>query len=259
MALEPPEHKHLDYNPKETCRRNATLSQLASILNKYQLIHIRGTPTSGKTTLAFLLQEYYHSRGKRAFYRSSWKPLDESTLWQSFTKHFGCPDEELEGTVFLLNEAQRSYDDEIFWNRVVKSAHDQAKNIKICLFSSYGSPSTGLPQNPKLMTPVLIPPRQRVSITPTFETGAPKFGLFYDLHEFDDVVTRLSTNQPERFTFEKQAKDYIFKMTNGHPGAVKAVVLYVFEVCATLSYYDIGANDSNSHADQKSERVISVI
>ena len=210
------------------------MSRLARILDEQRLVYIRGTPTSGRTTLAFLLLEYYHSKGRRAFYRSSWKPLEEGTLWKSFAEHFGCAEDQLEGTVFILDEAQKSYNDVVFWNRIIKCVDDRAKNIKICLFSSYGSPVTGLPHYPEIMTPAFIQPPKRVSLTPTLEPGTPEFGLYFDPDEFDDAITRLSNNQSEKFNLGEKAKDYIFKITNGHPAAVKAVVLYMFEVCIIL-------------------------
>lgn len=218
------------YNPITTCRRDATVSQLAQILDQYQFIHVRGTPSSGKTRLAKLLQEHYHRGGERAFYKSTWKLLDERTVWKTFAEHFGCPEEEVEGTVFLLDEAQSSYEDEVFWNTVIKEAYEHEREFRICLFASYGSPSTGLPHIPGKLTPAWIPFAQRVSIMPTHEEDSPSFGAFYSRDEFDDALTRLSTNLPGNFTFEDGAKDYIFHMTNGHPGGVKSITKYIHQV-----------------------------
>lgn len=76
-----------------------------------------------------------------------------------------------------------------------------------------------------------------MSITPTSEEDSPPIGLFYDKEELNDVLTRLLLAKPERCSFTAEAKDYIYRMTYGHPGAVKAVGLYLFEVCLLSLYY----------------------
>jgi ABC-type antimicrobial peptide transport system ATPase subunit len=45
-------------NDALTCPREATVAALWNQLQKSQVIHVRGTPTSGKSTLAQLLKEY---------------------------------------------------------------------------------------------------------------------------------------------------------------------------------------------------------
>ena len=68
---------------------------------------------------------------------------------------------------------------------------------------------------------------------PQSQQNSPPIGLFYDKEEFKDVVSRLLTFQyEERFNFDEGALEYIFALSNGHPGAVTSIVDVLYEVCA---------------------------
>jgi hypothetical protein len=137
------------------------------------------------------------------------------------------------GNIILLDEAQGTYGDHTFWNHIVKSIHGALDyQIKLCLFSSYGSPSDGLPYNPTdHATPVQFGPSQCLPLTPSAELGSPSIGLFYTKEEFDDVVTIIcSGDLVERYTIDRDARNYIFNLTSGHPGAVRSVLSYLFQV-----------------------------
>jgi hypothetical protein len=51
---------------KYTCPRTPTVEQLAALLDHKRVVHLRGTPASGKSVLSQLLRDYYiepiHSR-----------------------------------------------------------------------------------------------------------------------------------------------------------------------------------------------------
>ena len=45
------------------------------------------------------------------------------------------------------------------------------------------------------------------------------------------VVSRLLTYKySKRFAFDESAQDYIFALSNGHPGAVESIVNVLFQV-----------------------------
>ncbi|KAF3407560.1 hypothetical protein DPV78_000940 [Talaromyces pinophilus] len=81
-------------------------------------------------------------------------------------------------------------------------------------------------------TPVDFAMRQCVSLTPLAAEGLPSIGLFYTRREFDDVVTKLCcySDPVVQYQIERDARDYIFDLTNGHPGPVKSIVPYIFSV-----------------------------
>ena len=61
----------LENNP-HICPRTDTVKKLAALLDEKRVVHVRGTPSSGKTTLAILLWEYYHKRRERVVFFDGW-------------------------------------------------------------------------------------------------------------------------------------------------------------------------------------------
>jgi hypothetical protein len=138
-----------------------------------------------------------------------------------------------DGNVIIIDEAQGTYGDTTFWDRIIKSIRGGIEyRIKLCLFSFYGCPLTGMPFNKRdHSTSVDFGPTQRISLTPSAEPGSPPIGLFYNKDEFEAVVTKLCSGELEKHTIDRDARNYIFNLTNGHPGAVTSILSYLFRVC----------------------------
>ncbi|BCR89602.1 ATP-binding protein [Aspergillus chevalieri] len=238
------------------CPREHTVSELAATLDEVNIVHIRGTPASGKTRLSELLRDHYHREGRKAFLITDWVKLNPMDPWGSFVELVRNWDEELQdspitsftstsselkhdsswilttNTVILVDEAQKTYSDTVLWNTIFKARQKSfcVYNFRLCLFCSYGSPGTGPDQT--FFTPVTLFNKQRISLTPQSLPGSPSIGLFYSKEEFKDVVSRLIrflSKQKEKFNFDEDALDYIFVLSGGHPGAVESLVNVIFE------------------------------
>ncbi|BCR86719.1 ATP-binding protein [Aspergillus chevalieri] len=235
------------------CPRERTVSKLAAILDDMNIVHVRGTPASGKTRLSELLRDYYRKEGRKAFLIKKWEELDSEDPWGSLIELVKKKNKELEGvsttsftvtssqskhdlswvltsnTVIIVDEAQTTYSDDTLWNTIFKERlTPNVYKFKLCLFCSYGSPATGPDQT--FFTPVRLSNRQCISFTPQGQQNSPPIGLFYDKEEFKDVVSRLLTFQyEERFNFDEGALEYIFALSNGHPGAVTSIVDVLYE------------------------------
>ncbi|KAL4742128.1 hypothetical protein BDV11DRAFT_212133 [Aspergillus similis] len=191
------------------CLRQDTVSKLAAAVDSQYVIHIRGGhQPAGKhgdpwTRFGLHLQQKYPEFDK------TWKSVPANT-------------------VILIDEAQGPYRDTYFWNTVIKNRRSgEDKDIKICLFCSYGSPWTGVEEddNENGFIPVTFGPAQRITLTPQPGKDSPNIGLFYTEDEFREVVSLLTTNKfDEPFTIDKAAMDYMYDLTNGHPGGVTAIV-----------------------------------
>lgn len=100
-------------------------------------MHIRAPPASGKTTLNQLLQQYY----KVKWMKPTWDKLDEypsseentfhyawgnldSLLWTYFNPN-KKKDHLAPGTTFIIDKAQESYSDDLFWNSIIKERLDR--------------------------------------------------------------------------------------------------------------------------------------
>ena len=217
-----------------TCPRTNTVKRLAEILDKEFTVLVRGTPSSGKTTLATLLHNYCKARGDRVVYISGWRVeyhgIETLTSECERAGYRGIQIEIFSNVdiTFIIDEAQDSYGDTGLWN-FIKAQNNKHPGPKICLFSSYGSPSSGMVPR-RHFTPDSFHITQRVSIIRSPVTDAPDICLFYNETEFEDVVKRYCMNPTTRLSLDNAAWTYLFSITNGHPGAVISMLSYIFKV-----------------------------
>ncbi|RAH46062.1 uncharacterized protein BO95DRAFT_452931 [Aspergillus brunneoviolaceus CBS 621.78] len=187
--------------------------------------------------LARLLRDHLIENGWKVFFMGTWgvhlikfAPDDYDNAWDDrYPKQnpavFSAPN-----SLLLVDEAQASYKDEILWGEIIKEQLNGIvkRDMRICLVCSYGSPTTGV--EPGIFIPAEFTTSQRITITPQQIPGSPQIGLFYTRLEFDDAVSRKFQHQyHDNFTLHEEAGGYIFSFTNGHPGAVNAIVSYIYE------------------------------
>lgn len=201
------------------------------------MIHIRGTPSSGKTTLALLLLDHYKYRNEPVVLIDGWHNVSDPTthlVEQSILSGYtGMTTSNLRNLdiVFLFDEAQQSYQDSRLWLGIIKAQSLRPSGPKICLFSSYGSPATGPTQYPHGSTPIHFGAEQRVSISVSSIPRAPSICLFYNEEEFSEVVRLRCAGSTHNFAMDPTAIEYLYLITNGHPGAVTSLLGYLFSVC----------------------------
>jgi hypothetical protein len=94
-----------------------------------------------------------------------------------------------QNTLIIIDEAQRSYTFDSFWNRFIKTLASDGGGPLVILFSSFGSaagspieipPDTG-------SAPVQFRPDQRISIQSLPYTNL-KVSLYFNREEFNDAV-----------------------------------------------------------------------
>lgn len=138
--------------------------------------------------------------------------------------------------VFIVDEAQSSYFDSLTWLQVIKFQSNRRAGARICLFASYGSPTTGSPTTgnstiPFRSTPVRLGPQQRVSLATSRVPHTPDVYLFYNEEEFNDALMRLCSRPSTPCNFFPDAGSYLYSVTNGHAGAVASMMNYIYDVC----------------------------
>lgn len=222
---------------QEISPRTKTVEGLAQLLEAYRVIHVRGTPSSGKTTLARLLLNHYIYRSKPVVLIDGWHNVPDPTTHlverSILSGYVGVTPINLLtlDIVFLIDEAQQSYQDSRLWLGIIKTQSLRPSGPKICIFSSYGSPATGPTQYPHGSTPIHFGVEQRVSISVSSIPGAPSICLFYNEEEFSEVVRLRCASPTHKFVMDPTAIDYFYLITNGHPGAVTSLLGYLFLVC----------------------------
>jgi len=116
--------------------------------------------------------------------------ISEQSFWQQ------------DKAVFIIDEAQLSYDDTLFWLECVKGQKDNSSGPFLILFSSFGSP-TATVLKIKGSAPVDHSPRQRVSLLPQVD-GATDLSLCFDFNEVEDLCSSMIGN---RFNVDQEFVD----------------------------------------------------
>lgn len=214
------------------CPRNDTVQELARILDDERVAHVRGTPASGKTTLAYLLHEHYRQQNIPSVIISDWPQGNDHVHTDVLIRRaqdagytFVTADTLRNADiVYIIDEGQMSYHDSGLWLGFIKSQNNRRFGPRVCVFTSYGSP-TGGPNDYSAGSPLAyLGVQQRVSITVSKIKDSPPISLFYNRNEFDDVLQRICTDSRRPLPLHPDAADYIFSLTNGHPGAVDSVL-----------------------------------
>ncbi|KAI7968161.1 hypothetical protein EIK77_010331 [Talaromyces pinophilus] len=232
------------------CPRTATVQELARIVLEEGVVHVRGTPTSGKTTLALLLHKYNTDNDVKSVYIRQWSPMKSiehfgtyHLVWHARAAGFtsvSYDNFESQDITFILDNAQTSYKDDQLWLGPLKDQNNNCRQFgpRFCLFMSYGSPTEG-PDDPSpnsIRSGIKI--LQRVSITVSRLENSPQISLFFTREEFDDVLQRKRCDQKRPVPLDSNAADYLFHLTNGHPGAVEAVLAMIHKVYETMILFE---------------------
>lgn len=200
MASSPPPSilpiRSSDY--PQWCPRRGTVERLAALLEEQRIVHVRGTPASGKSLLAGFLHEYliFDQGEKNVTYFDDWseneRPLNQ-VLSACLPEGHRTQNDLIYGQhVVILDEAQYSYKDRKLWYTVMKTACGVDSGARFCIFSSYGSPTTGAPRQDYLpsVAPPIFRPSQRVSLMISPSEDTPDLCLFLQRDEYHDVVDR---------------------------------------------------------------------
>ncbi|TDL25680.1 hypothetical protein BD410DRAFT_604146 [Rickenella mellea] len=203
--------------------RQETVDSLYCRLNDLKFLQVRGTPVSGKSTLASLLFYYiYNIEGESPYWISSWPdPHSPGTPPGSRKPRLS---EDAEGwawednSVVIFDEAQSTYWDTSLWDDVFKTlcSNPTTRRNRVIIFSSYGSPTGAMAGG----TPWDVPSKNRVSFCEDRPPdGYKPVGLFFTKDEFQNYVLR--RNMLQQHKFSNQLPERIFILTAGHVGAME--------------------------------------
>ncbi|KAJ5279617.1 hypothetical protein N7478_004989 [Penicillium angulare] len=216
-----------------------TVQELARTLNKVGVVHVRGTPASGKTILAQFLKTHYVSLNTTVLFFDNWRgraryELKIMDAGYKQDQRFNVPSFiEVGDYVLIIDDAETSFHDMEFWKGFVLKALQRQYKARICLFSCGGSPLSGTDQESfgHLQSGPFFP-RHRVSVLPSAAGDSPPFGLFFTRVEFDDVIRRYCTAaiRNPKICLELSAENRIFEVTRGHPGAVNGILQLLHHV-----------------------------
>jgi len=236
------------------CLREDTVAALWEQLQRVNVIHIRGTPTTGKSVLANLFKAYIEEkRPDIRIHLFDWpintKEFEYDTYYHLLNRLTKQPETRSDtwlrrqNTLIIINEVQRSYTFYSFWDQFIKSLASDGGGPLVILFSSFSSAASRSIEIPVEMgsAPVQFRPDQRISIQSLSYTN-PKVSLYFNREEFNDAVARLCKGDRNGFIPSKELMQHIWELTNGHPGAVRAVMEVLIHSKVSISQLDNHAN-----------------
>ena len=274
--IPPSDNLPTSFNDPLRCPRENTVAALWEQIQRVQVIHVRGTPTSGKSILAHLFGDYVKTkRPDIDVHLFTWpvkieskdgynydvlnyyhvlnyvlkQPATDSDTWLK-----------RQNTLIIIDEAQRSYKFHNIWDEFIKTlASSNGSGPFVVLFSSFGSPAGTLVEVPieSGSAPVQFRPDQRVSIQALPYTN-PNVSLYFSREEFSDAVARLCkkyrSDDGNDFIPSEELMQHIWELTNGHPGGVIALLEILIHSKVSISQLDHYAELTRSEPETVSKR-----
>lgn len=219
------------------CLRPDLVHSVLQLVRSTRVVVIRATPLVGKTTLLRLLGHHilYEERDLEPVF-ILWERRDirdhlpyqqylerEKLRWQKDNAKYR-PQNPNARTIYLIDEAQDSYEEEQFWAQILKNYHTRQQSlfVLVCL---YGAVGVSQMRDPNTESQALLMDRlQRIELRPSI------FGRPYMLFKPEETA---NTVKKWATTNELQVMDgvseYLHGATDGHPGMV-GLILRHFEI-----------------------------
>lgn len=184
------------------------------MLKEHKYVQVRGTPASGKTTVAKLLHAHIHDNEPDIVIArlAAWKPNDQ--LPDGWRRWLADSWNAQEGSFLIVDEAQSSYWDYSFWTDI--KAISPHNPFHLITFASYGS-SGG---NDSVMTPHTPHQEQVVGLHAIDQEDGRTVGLLLTRAEFHDFIEKRFAGH----SFSPEFLESIHELTAGHVGACEDVL-----------------------------------
>lgn len=167
----PPQVRFLDY--PRYCPRTDTASKIDALLDHEEILHIRGTRHRGSHFLPISFTNIFFLATRKSISSTNGCRIEETPpeLVLSTCLLEGCRTiAQLirSKMVLILDESQYTYSDSGLWYKSLKIAGGNAgpaNDVRVCLFSSYGSPTTIASQMnyPESIMPSVFSNHQHIS------------------------------------------------------------------------------------------------
>ena len=200
-------------------------------------IHIRSPPMSGKTAMCSLLYNYIIQKNPNAtVVRLLCNEMNENEKVAGYFARMinadlsYCMRRSKGPFVLLIDEGQVTYNDDRFWLGEVKNTIEgQYPNVRIVLFSSYGS-FDPYRKHGRIGTPISIDEKQVFRLY----RGIDKPGLQMLRSEFDEIITG---------NIAECVSDLIWDMSSRHIGVARAIILYLTDCFKNKSVDNVDTAD----------------
>ena len=212
---------------QDMCPREATVQSILDSLLTYRVLHLRGTPCSGKTVLMELIIDYIRrkmDKFRTVFVRSWPTDINGENETESYLETIlGIPAKRFAAStdlVLLIDEAQTTYRNTYLWNTLIKDVDKRRLGVFIILLSSYRSAS-GFSVKVEGLTPIILHPAQRIGLQPS----STSVGLLLTSEDADDVMERFRRTNPDSPVYTPDLKEGLYVLAGGHVGGLMALLL----------------------------------
>lgn len=221
----------LDQDSPHICQRQETVARIERGLRSNRALLIWGGSSTGKTTLARLLEKHLEEQGKIAIYFSNMyldKKYDTPRFdWQAFLWKFFSPRSTsanpAEGRIeeevyFIIDEAQCTWErSSSFWIKIFIPYLWETSGPRFCFFG-LGPPNKASSSAVTAVSSMEIWGQKSLK-------SASLMSLYYSESEFDDVVEKYCSHAQTTIDLNRSARRYLYYLTNGHPKLVSSCLV----------------------------------
>lgn len=217
------------------CQRSNLVYFILQLVRTTRVVVIRATPQVGKTTLLRLLGRHILEKEKDlepVFICWDRKDLrdnlpyqqyleQEKSKWQEYNEKYR-PRNPKATTVYLIDEAQDSYEEEQLWTQTLKSHNTRQKPmfVLVCL---YGVIGTSRMREPGIESRALLMDYlQRIELRQSVP-GRPY--MLFKPDETTDTVQKWAILN--NLQIDTDISEYLHTATDGHPGMVGVILKYL--------------------------------
>ncbi|KAF8272172.1 hypothetical protein EI94DRAFT_378557 [Lactarius quietus] len=168
--------------------RKDTVVAIWERLREYRFVWARGTPSSGKTALSYLLAVHAQSQlpSAEVFRFGGWSDEVAYDGWRTYLKDKGWKGKQSKA-VFIFDEGQDTYKDTALWNDFFKpigSRDPTCPKTYVIVFASYGCATRSFEISTGSW--FIIPAKQRIGLR-AIDHGdrLPAAGILFTKEEFD--------------------------------------------------------------------------
>ncbi|KAL8951332.1 MAG: hypothetical protein Q9222_002697 [Ikaeria aurantiellina] len=229
----------LDFDPIWNAREKRC-EEIFGLLEDVKVVQLAATHSSGKTILATAFVNYvnkgHKKHGKVAVYQNARSlrrdsqgndtPVNRLSVkdWLSEDlsiphRHIG-PSDHASDIIIVIDEGHFTYADESFWEDMQRTTGDK-KCTSFFILSSWNESLVYR----RGVVPIELHPKQCIGFLPSqgaSPTNYQHLGICYDEDEFEMTVNIFESKAlpaDENFKLSKEARQLVFEVTKGHPGA----------------------------------------
>ena len=238
---------HWNSKCDNVCERQYLVVSILALVRKTRVVIIRATPQTGKSTLLWLLGRHFLDEHKDLEpVHVLWKPkaerdnlryedylMSQANEWKAINAKYR-PKNDRARLVFLIDEAQGSYDEPEFWTNMLKNPNTRSQPmfILVCLYGARDTMDTYDWRNDSHASK--IDSFQRIELRYS-APGRPR--LLFTPEETAVSVKKWAISQ--RFILKDDVSGYLHTATDGHPGMIGLILghfdLYFPQVMSTPS------------------------